>query len=463
MNICKVYMPIGSLGAGIREDYFELGLGMEPDVIAIDAGSTDSGPYYLGTGKCKYSREMLKHDLRIALVGGKRLSIPVLIGSCGTCGTDSGVDEASEICLEILREEGIHCKIAKIYSQQNAKILKEKWNQGKIRPLEGAPLITSEVFDECSNIVALAGAEPFIKALNDGADIVLCGRATDTANIAALPIMRGCNVAASWHGAKVVECGSQCTENPMSMGVMLTVDEKGFYVVSPCPDTRCTPYSVSAHMLYENADPYRLTEPSGVIDTVQSVYSQVDDKTVFVENTKYEPAAQYTMKLEGAAPAGYQTISLVGIQDRNVLQDIENWITNMSNYVLERIAGAGISSDDYSFNLKPYGWSAVSGEEVPKGQPAPREIGLLLTVTAKTQQIATIVAKTFNPYLLHFPANMSEQLPSFAFPFSPAEIEKGPVYEFKLHHVVEVDDPLELLRIEYIDNKSKKTTGKECN
>ena len=32
-------------------------------------------------------------------------------------------------------------------------------------------------------------------------------------------------------------------------------------------------------------------------------------------------------------------------------------------------------------------------------------------------------------------------MPSYGFAFSPADIERGPVYEFKLNHVVEVDDP----------------------
>jgi hypothetical protein len=87
---------------------------------------------------------------------------------------------------------------------------------------------------------------------------------------------------------------------------------------------------------------------------------------------------------------------------------------------------------------------------------------MLLTVTAKTQGLATQVAKVFNPFLLHFPADYDaesgahEQLPSFAFPFSPVDCPRGAAYEFKLHHVVDVDDPLELVRFEYLDIKPQK-------
>ena len=453
MKTCRVLMPIGSLGAGINQEAFDNGMAMNPDVIAIDAGSTDSGPAYLASGMSKYSRSMLKNDLKICIAGAIKAGIPLLVGSCGTCGTNSTVNECAEIALEIFAEGGLHGKIAKVYSQQNPEVLKKKWDEGKIHPLEGAPSITRETIDECDNIVALMGAEPFIEAVKNGADIVLCGRATDTAIIAALPLMKGCNVAASWHGAKTVECGAQCTDSAEGSGAFLVVDESGFYVSPLLPNVHCTPYTVSAHLLYENIDPFRLAEPAGSIVTDEAVYTPVDNRTVYVTGTKFEHVKQYTMKLEGAAAVGYQSICLVGIADRLVMADPEKWIQNISAYVDKYIRKNGISADDYSFNFKAYGYNAVVAGPVPKDAPPPREIGMLLTVTAKTQEMATQICKIFNPYLLHFPADFNTQLPSFAFPFSPADCPRGRSYEFKLHHVVDVDDPLELVHFEYIDVK----------
>ncbi len=453
MKTCKILMPIGSLGGGINPEAFENGLSMKPDVIAVDAGSTDSGPAYLANGMCKYSRAMLKNDLEICVVGGKKLGIPVFIGTCGTCGTDNMVDLSAEIVEEIYREKGYIGRIAKIYSQQDSKVLKKKFDEGKIHELEGAPAIVKETFDECTNIVALMGSEPFIKAYEEGADVVLCGRTTDTAIMAALPIKMGCDVGAAWHGAKTVECGSQCTDDTDAKGVFLTVDEKGFLVTTLLPNAHCTPYSVSAHMLYENADPYRLTEPAGTVLTNEAVYTQVDEHSVYVTGSKFEHAKQYTMKLEGACITGYQTISLVGIADRAVMADPDSWIKNISEYVDAYIHKLGISSEDYSFNFKAYGYNAVIDGPVPVGTPAPREIGMLLTVTAKTQDLATQISKVFNPYLLHFPVDRNAQLPSFAFPFSPAHIPRGATYEFKLYHIVDTNNPFELIRFKYIDIK----------
>ncbi|MGH0052087.1 MAG: acyclic terpene utilization AtuA family protein, partial [Sphaerochaetaceae bacterium] len=263
MKKCKILMPSGGLGGGIEADAFANGMHMNPDVIAIDAGSTDSGPAYLANAMCKTSRNVLKADLEIAVRGSREGNIPLFIGSCGTCGSDNGVNEIADIVEEILKANKWTAKIAKVYSEQNKDILKQKFKEGKIHPLEGAPEITEQTFDECEHIVALMGAEPFIKAYQEGADIVLCGRTTDTAIIAALPIMMGCNEAAAWHGAKTVECGSQCCDIEEGMGVFLEVDEEGFYVRPLNPKAHCTPYTISAHLLYENVDPFCLVEPSG--------------------------------------------------------------------------------------------------------------------------------------------------------------------------------------------------------
>jgi hypothetical protein len=88
--------------------------------------------------------------------------------------------------------------------------------------------------------------------------------------------------------------------------------------------------------------------------------------------------------------------------------------------------------------------------EVPVGY-VPNEILMMLTVTADTQKMATQITKAFNPLLLHFNMFEGKQMPSYAFIFSPAEMERGAIYEFKLYHTVSVDNPLELVRITYED------------
>jgi len=45
--------------------------------------------------------------------------------------------------------------------------------------------------------------------------------------------------------------------------------------------------------------------------------------------------------------------------------------------------------------------------------------------------------------LLHHPLTLLEEQPTFAFPFSPAEIDRGAIYEFVLNHVMVLDDPMD--------------------
>ena len=447
MPKCRIFVPYGAVGLDCAEDAFAAGLAMKPDIISSDAGSTDSGPYYLGSGNGKYATTAVKRDLKRMILGAHSLGIPMTIGSAGTCGSNLGVDEAARICEEICKENGLHKKIAKIYTQQDREIIKKKYREGKIHALEGAPERTEKTFDECSTIVALSGAEPFQKALAEGADIVIGGRATDTAVIAAYPLMKGCDEASCWHAAKVAECGGVCTSAGLPGCVFIEIDEKGFNVHAVKPGSEVSEYSVAAHLLYENADPIVLKEPGVCIDTTYSTYKNISPTNVRVEGTKISHMP-YTMKLEGAGPVGYQTISIVGIRDRKIMKDPMVWVNAVETQGKQKLAKTGINPATYSLNFKVFGYNAVSGMPVPEGY-VPNEVGVILTVTADTQALATQVAKAFNPLLLHLNIFPERQMPSFAFISSPAEIEKGSIYEFKLYHVVSIDDPLELVRISF--------------
>lgn len=114
MKACRIFVPYGALGTGILEESFIRGVEMKPDAIVCDAGSTDSG-----------------------------------------------VDSLCELCRELCREEKIQMKAAKIYCQQQPEKIKEKYRNHQIIPLEGAKPIDEQVFEKCTNIVGLAGAEAF--------------------------------------------------------------------------------------------------------------------------------------------------------------------------------------------------------------------------------------------------------------------------------------------------------------
>ena len=80
------------LGGGIPAGTVERGIALGVDIIAIDGGSTDSGPHYLGTATAKTARSAVARDLQAVVPAAAAAGIPVVIGSCGTAGTDAGVD-----------------------------------------------------------------------------------------------------------------------------------------------------------------------------------------------------------------------------------------------------------------------------------------------------------------------------------------------------------------------------------
>src|SRR3979411_830653 len=82
----NVLVPVGSLGAGIRQEEVARGIKAGAHAIAMDAGSTDSGAYYLATGESKNNREAVKRDLKIVMAAQAEAGIPLLVGSCGQSG-----------------------------------------------------------------------------------------------------------------------------------------------------------------------------------------------------------------------------------------------------------------------------------------------------------------------------------------------------------------------------------------
>ncbi|GAA0334592.1 acyclic terpene utilization AtuA family protein [Sphingomonas oligophenolica] len=449
----KVFVPTGQLGSsGVRPEEIEAAIALGMDVMAMDAGSTDSGAAYLATGKSKNNRSMVKKDLLLLMEAQKRTGAPILIGTAGQAGGDINVDWTVDVVREVAREQGYAPKIAVLKSEQSKETIKAKNAAGRIRPLPPLGPLADETIDECEHIVALMGPEPFIAALEQGADIIVGGRSTDSAVLAAYPLWKGAPVGPSWHAGKTAECGALCSvKMAPANGCFLTIHADGFDVQPLVQANKCTPQSVSAHMLYENSNPFRLTEPGGVLDVTNCDYRDVDGRQVRVTGSVWEPKP-YTMKLEGAAGGRYQTIMLIGIADPLVLENLDLFHDKMHSVLVSRVKNAlGDSAGDFDISLRIYGWNAVSGRAVPEGTPPPPEVGVLCVITAHDQELANQIARAANAAFFHMPLFDGMETPSYGFPFTPSSSERGQAYEFKLNHVVEVGDPLELVRTEWID------------
>lgn len=443
----RVLIPSGALGLGYDRDALARGVACNPDIIAIDGGSTESGPHYLGSGTSKYSRQSTKSEWRELMAARAEANVPLVIGTAGTCGADAAVDWLVEITQEIAAETGASLRVAVLKSGQDLESMAAALEAGRISPLDPAPELSTEILKGCSNIVALAGAEQIQAALATGAEIVIAGRTTDTAIISALPLARGCHAGAAWHGAKIGECGALATTSPNSGTIVIEFDSEGCTVIPMGETAQATPHTISAHMLYENSDPYILVEPGGHLDVAGARYAPLDETRVRITGSEWVPSHRYTVKLEAARLTGYQTVSLALVREPRYVAHVRQWsddvVAKCSAKVRERL---DLSDTDFTLELRLIGVDATLGV-LETNAANSSEVGVLGVVTAQSQALAREIAKLLNPYLLHHPLTEQEEMPTFAFPFSPPEMDRGEIYEFCLNHVLELTDPMDAFRL----------------
>ena len=447
----RILIPSGALGLGWDAEALERGIAAKPDLIAIDGGSTDSGPSYLGRGVSKYARSSTKAEWAVLIEAARRADCPLIVGTAGTCGAGDAVDWLVDITREVLSESGQTAKIAILKSDQPAEHVVNALEAGQITPLTPAPEIDHDLIRSCTNIVALAGIEQVNAAIETGADIIIAGRTTDTAIIAAMPIEHGVDPGLAWHAAKIGECGALCATNPQSGVLQIDFDDDAFVLTPLADGANATPHTVSAHMLYENSDPYLLHEPGGTLDVTNAGYEALDKKSVRVTGSEWKPAKSYTVKLEAARVVGYQTILLAMLRDPEYVKNANVWARDIEDRCTKKtIKRTTASEDEFSIEVRLIGQDATLGA-LETREASPVEIGALGIVTAKTAELAAEIGKLLNPYLLHHPLTAEEEQPTFAFPFSPAEIDRGAIYEFCLNHVMHLGDPMAAFKLEVVD------------
>src|SRR5262249_49921543 len=182
-----------------------------------------------------------------------------------------------------------------------------------------------------THIVGMMGVEPIQEALSAGAQIVIAGRSSDTSIFSAMPLMEGHSPAVVWHMAKILECGAAAVAGRTAPDSMMAVlHEDNFEVFPLRDDYRCTPQSVASHTLYENADPFELTEPSGTLRTNNARYEALSNRVVRVSGSEFAHAPQYTIKLEGVRQVGYSTIVMGGVRDPYILADMDSSLAQLA-------------------------------------------------------------------------------------------------------------------------------------
>ena len=442
----RIVSLAGALGYGYSIDSFNRALEQDVDVIAVDGGSSDPGPHYLGSAKTGFTRESLKRDLEIAIPAALERNVPFILGSSGLAGGTPHLEVIREIVEEIAKEQRLEFMMALIDTELDKGYLKEKVRGGKVIPLGDQIELTEEGIDQSVRVVGQVGTEAFIEAYNGGADVILAGRACDSAIFAAVPISKGFPPGLAFHMAKIIECGTLCAYPSGNDVVTADIYEDHFVLEPGGLDRVCTVERVAAHTLYEQKSPLQIVEPEGVANLTDSQYEQISERAVKVSNSTFTPADKKTIKIEGARLAGYRTITIGGSNESLFINSLEEITATTKQAVADKVA-ANVDPDDYTLNIRVYG-GALNGAQIV--DVASAMVGIVIDVVAKSQDVADYVCATARGVLMHLDyAGRKSTAGNIAFPYSPSEHSLGPVYEFSAYHLIEVDDFSEVYKIDY--------------
>jgi hypothetical protein len=188
------------------------------------------------------------------------------------------------------------------------------------------PLTT--VRDRIQSANVYLGAWPMVEALNQGAQIVITGRATDT-GLTLAPLIHEFGWAADdWHrlsagtiAGHIIECGAQCSGGncQYEWRSIPNLADVGFPIVEAAPDGTfvVTKHertggwviipSVKEQLVYEMGDPREYITPDCVADftTVQLEYEGRDRVRVF--GIEGRPATEF-LKVSISYSAGYKAV-----------------------------------------------------------------------------------------------------------------------------------------------------------
>lgn len=424
----RVLAASGQLGFGIPEPALRAGFGRAPHVIAADMGSLDPGPAYLGSDNMAASPALARRDLRLVLEGALACDAPLLIGSAGTAGAAPHLAATEALLREVAREAGVSLRLATIA----ADIPPDLALRSALTPI--GPIDAD--IDGSAHIVAQMGMRAMLRALDGGADVVLAGRACDTAPFAAVPVALGFDKGLAMHMAKILECTSlACT--PGGRDAMLaTMEGDAFTLESMNPARAATPLSVAAHALYEQADPHRIDEPGGWADLSAARYEAVDARRCRVSGTRWHDASALRVKIEGAGMVGHRTLLLAAAADPTFIAQSEALLAGVDAAVAALLPRDPEAPWQLSF--RRYGIDGVTDWPAAP-DPLPRELFLLGEILAPDQDTARSVAAAARQHLLHLGFEGRQTTAgNLAFPVAPPELDTGPAYAFTLHHLMAV-------------------------
>ena len=447
MKSLRIICPNGHLGfAPLRPASFHLGVAARPDYIAADSGSDDVGPIPLGSDTSTSPLAWQTQDLEEMLLASRRLGVPMIIGSSGDTGANSRVDLYVRIIAELASKHGLRkFRVGYFYSEVAKEDLRRRMRSGNtVKGLEGHADLTESELDATTRIVAMAGVHPFIALLQQGAEVIIGGRSSDSAVFAAPAIHHGFPENQAYYLGKVLECASFCAEPYGGKETVLgEVTRDDVRVTAMSPAQRCTPASVAGHAMYERANPYFEHVAGGTLDMSDCRYEQVAEKTTRITGAKFITAPEFRVKLEGSGKVGERYVGMVGIRDPYTIANVDAVIGWARQQVREKFGPEG-TGGGYELHYTVYGRDGIMGELEPLRDKPAHELCILVQGIAPTAAMAEEVCLigTRQMFYARLP-EVKGSAGSVAFALDEV-LRASAAYRWTLNHTVRCGDPLEL-------------------
>lgn len=452
----RIVCPNGHLGfSPTKEESFFLAAETKPDYYCSDSGSDDIGASALGADRSVSMYKWQKHDLELMLLKAREQNVPMIIGSAGDTGSNSRVDMYVQIIKDLAKEHNLPpFKIGYFYSEVDKSYLVNKLkNNVVIEGLDSRNNLTIEDIEATERVVAVAGVHPYIKLLEEGADVIIGGRSSDIAIFASAAIKEGFPEEHAYYAGKVLECASFCAEPyGAKESVIGTVTHEDVKVTAMHPNQRCTIASVAGHAMYERSNPFYEHFAGGMLDMTECVYEQYDEKTTRVTGQKFIPVeGDIKIKLEGSGFVGEKYIGIAGVRDPYTIKHIDDVIKFAKEQVAKEFPNV-----DYDLHFHIFGKNAVMGELEPVKEIRSHELGIVVEGVTKSKKVAEELTLFATRQIFYAKLPEVKGTAGTASFLVDDVLYAGKTYKWTMNHVVPVADPLELFEthIEEVNAKA---------
>jgi hypothetical protein len=329
---------------------------------------------------------------------------------------------AQQEILRVARELGISgLKVAVVTGDNVLDRIPEFLEKGYLlNHLEtGEPIDNIKEKLEFAN--AYIGAEPIVKALRAGADIVVTGRTTDTAQFLAPLIYEfgwsqneWDKLASGVFMGHLLECSAQSTGGNFSgkwweiegfdrMGYPIAeVSENGHFIITKVEDRGglVTVDTVKEQMLYEIHNPSAYITPDVIVDLTEVKLDNAGINKVKVTGVKGKPRTD-TLKGVMGYENGFAGQVIVGFSWPDALLKAKK-VDEIIRIQLER---KGLNYEEVRTDFM--GYNSLSGPLAHEDESDLNEVFLRMVVRAKTKQEAAKFSRLFPPLALNGPPSMS--------------------------------------------------------